>query len=112
MFAKWNLSIFKPNNDMTAIIQIITLFGTQKCVETAQLLGKELCCSPYTPSQNLSTVYQQLRSNFSDSSYGTIIKHTKKSNWIAAPPAADELLEHCLELNPLKCISALQEFFQ
>lgn len=102
---------FKPNNDMTAIIQIITLFGSQKCVETAQLLGKELCCSPYKPSQNLSTVCQQLRSNFSNSSCDTIIntyKHTDKSSWIAAPPAAYELLEHCLELNPLKRISALE----
>ena len=102
---------FKPKDDITAIIQIITLFGSQKCVETAQLLGKDLCCSPYRPSHNLSTICQQLRSNFSNSSCGTIIntyEHTEKSNWIAAPPAAYELLEYCLELNPLQRISALE----
>ena len=96
---------FKPKNDIAAILQIVSLFGSQKCVEAAMLLGKEFFCSPCMPT-NLSTICQQLRSTHFDGSSGAN-EHPNNSNWIIAPPAAYELLELCLDLNPLKRISLI-----
>ena len=106
-FLSGTYPFFKPKTDMAAILQIVALFGSQKCVEAALLLGKELCCSPCMPSHNLSTICQQLRFTCSDSSSGAN-EHSSNLNWIIAPPAAYELLEQCLDLNPLNRISAYQ----
>ena len=103
---------FKPKDDMSAIMQIVTIFSSQRCIEVAKLLGKELYCSPPQPSQSLITVCQQLR-------YARLKKgenkpvecsgrQEEKSSWIAAPPAAYELLEQCLNLNSHQRITATQ----
>lgn len=84
---------FKPENDMIAIIQYMSLFDSQSCADTAQLLGKELFSSQPRPGHKLSIVCQQLRST------------SEKSNWITAPPAAYELF---LDVNPLQRITAIQ----
>lgn len=88
---------FKPENDMAAIMQYMSVFGSQNCVETARLLGKELFCSEPRPGFKISIICQHMRSTTFE-----------KSNWITAPPAAYELLERCLDLNPLQRITALQ----
>lgn len=90
---------FKPENDTIAIMQYMSVFGSQNCVEAAQLLGKELFCSQPRPGYKLSITCQHLRSAFCVS---------EKSNWITVPPAAYELLERCLDLHPLQRITALQ----
>lgn len=103
---------FKPKDDMSAIMQIVILFGSQKCIEAAKLLGKELCCSPPRPSQSLTTVCQQLRharlrrgeNKPVDCSDGW----EEKSSWIAAPLGAYELLEQCMNLNSDQRITATQ----
>ena len=55
---------FKPENDMTAIMQYMSVFGSQNCVEAARLLGKELFCSQPMPGYKLSIACQHLRSTF------------------------------------------------
>ena len=107
-FLSGTYPFFKPKNDIAAILQIASLFGSQKCTKAAMLLGKEFFCSPCMPT-NLSTICQQLRSthlstHFDGSSGAN--EHPNNSNWIIAPPAAYELLELCLDLNPHKRISA------
>ena len=52
---------FKCKDDMSAIMQIVTIFGSQRCIEAAKLLGKEFCCLPPQPSQSLAAVCQKLR---------------------------------------------------
>lgn len=38
---------FKARDDMASIMQIIMVFGSTKCVDTAKSLGKKLYCSPF-----------------------------------------------------------------
>lgn len=103
---------FRPKDDTSGIMQIVTIFGSQRCIEAAKLLGKQLYCSPPQPSQSLTTVCQQLRLARSVKGVKKPVKSSgvqeEKSSWIAAPPAAYELLEQCLNLNSFQRITATQ----
>ena len=109
---------FNAKDDVAAIMQIVTIFGSQNCVDAAKLLGKELCCSPSLPSQSLSTICHQLRyssllgkRNKLDSCFGdtaNLFEQNEKSTWITAPSAVYELLQECLQLNPKKRVTATQ----
>ena len=101
---------FKGRDDMACIVQIIMFFGSKRCMETARLLGKKLDCSPPQPSQNISTICQQMRrmnlagNKFMDS----YAEQKEETSWTMAPPAAYELLLGCLELNFYQRITATQ----
>lgn len=103
---------FKPKDDMSAIMQVVALFGSQRCIEAAKLLGKELYCLPPQPSQSLTTVCQQLRHARLRKGENKPVNcsggQEEKSSWIAAPPAAYELLEQCMNLNSDQRITATQ----
>ena len=73
----------------------------------SRAIGKRTPLLSCMLSHNLSTICQQLRFTYSDSSSGAN-EHSSNLNWIIAPPAAYELLEQCLDLNPLNRISAYQ----
>ena len=103
---------FKCKDDMSAIMQIVTIFGSQRCIEAAKLLGKEFCCLPPQPSQSLAAVCQKLRyvrlRKGENKPVSCSDGQEEKSGWIAAPSAAYELLEQCLNLNSNLRITAAQ----
>ena len=103
---------FKPKDDMSAIMQIVTLFGSQRCIEAAKLLGKELYCSPPQPNHSLTTVCQHLRharvSKGEDKPFNRSSEQEESSSWIVAPPSAYELLEQCMKLISDQRITATQ----
>ena len=52
---------FKASNDQVAIMQIVTLFGSEKCMNLAQLFHKELTCSQVHHAQGLADICEHLR---------------------------------------------------
>lgn len=108
---------FKGRDDMASIMQIIVLFGSTKCVETARLLGKKLYCSPPQPSQNISTICQHMRhislaeNKSIGDSHSISVERKEETSWITAPPAAYELLLRCLDLNFYQRITATQAVY-
>lgn len=115
---------FKSFDDMTAMMQISLLFGSQQCKEAAKHIGKELHFLPYHHAQNLSKVCSHLKhsetadracetdsvcidSHFSSQGYMSNMCSNKKT-WTTAPSAAYDLLQKCLKLNPLDRISATE----
>ena len=53
---------FKASNDLVAMSEIVTLFGSEKCVNAAKSFDKELTCSQVHHSQSLATICERLRS--------------------------------------------------
>ncbi|XP_065916920.1 cell division cycle 7-related protein kinase-like isoform X2 [Dysidea avara] len=54
---------FKAHDDLTAMMQIVSLMGTKECEDAARQFGKELNCSPSYPAQNLSSMCQHFRAS-------------------------------------------------
>lgn len=52
---------FKANDDMTAMIQISTLFGSQQCINAAKCIGKDLYFSTSHNAQNLAEICIQMK---------------------------------------------------
>ena len=105
---------FKGRDDLACIMQIIVLFSSKKCMETARLLGKELYCSPPQPSQNISTICQHMKrislvgNKYIGDSHSSFAQQKEETSWITAPPTAYELLLGCLDLNFYQRITATQ----
>ena len=114
---------FKSSNDITAMMQIVSLFGSQQCQEAANHIGKELHLPPDYHAHNLSEVCSTLKhSEIVNKACETANKcnigdqfstpgHVNnpglgKKTWTTAPTAAYDLLQHCLKLNPFLRISA------
>jgi len=94
---------FRAKDDSTAVMQIMSLFGSQNCVEVATLLGKEMYISPQIQSQNLCNICEQLRKNAFTKYTDGILHYT---HWVIAPSSAYKLLQDCLNLNPMQRITA------
>ena len=52
---------FKAPSDLIAMMEITTLFGSEKCTSIAKCLHKELTCSPTIYVQNLSHICESSR---------------------------------------------------
>lgn len=104
---------FKPKDDMAAIMQIVVIFGSKKCLEIAKLLGKKLHCSPSQPSQDLSVICQHMRRiNLDENkSMGDSAEWKEETSWVTAPSAAYDLLFRCLDLNMYQRITAIQAVY-
>ena len=116
----WSAGIipfFKANDDMTAMIQISTLLGSQQCVNAAKCIGKDLYFSASHHAQNLAEICIKMK-HMESSGKGykehniNLLHHinnctcTSKKMWTSAPSEAYDLLQKCLELNPLLRITA------
>ena len=118
---------FKAPDDMTAMMQISSLFGSQECIKAAKRIGKDLLFLPFHRTQNLAKVCIQLKHGMqavsnekSDScvkgckscvhSYNMLESNSTscftENTWTAAPSTAYDLLQKCLDLNPLSRITA------
>lgn len=62
-FLSGKYPFFKALNDHIAMMEIVTLFGTARCVTVAKLLGKELAYSPTHHAQSLAAICESLRRN-------------------------------------------------
>lgn len=121
-FLSGKYPFFKAPDDMTAMMQISSVFGLQQCIKAAKCIGKNLLFLPFHHAQNLAKVCIQLKhgmqavSNERSSScmkgckscvhsYNIPEGHSKtcftENTWIAAPTTAYDLLQKCLDLNPL-----------
>ena len=99
---------FKANDDMTAMIQISTLLGSQQCINAAKCIGKDLYFSTSHHAQNLAENCIQLKHTESSGKgckeHNTIdlLHHikdctcTSKKMWTSAPSEAYDLLQKCL----------------
>ena len=60
-FLSGKYPFFKASNDHVAMMEIVTLFGSQKCITVAKLLNKEFTCSPIYQTQSLANICESLR---------------------------------------------------
>lgn len=101
---------FKAQNDMEALAQIVTLFGSRQCVDAACTIGKELVCSPETTGWDLKELCRLLRHG-RDSTLclcGRQMARERQECWVCLSDTAYDLLRLCLDLNPLTRITADQ----
>lgn len=98
---------FKVSNDMAALLELITLFGSEECIVTARSLHKELTCSIICQPFNLQKVCESLRAISKEKmkqcdsvKQDCPRKHNSNS--------AYDLLEKCLDLNPCTRITAFE----
>ncbi|KAK3579927.1 hypothetical protein CHS0354_014038 [Potamilus streckersoni] len=111
---------FRASDDLTALAQIISIFGSDEMKQSAKLYGKTLVCSPFSSKLNLQTLCTKLRT-------GPISKQTSRQcdadkenaailSWNSVPDSAYSLLESLLDLNHFTRITAAEalkhEFFQ
>jgi len=89
---------FKVLNDGTALMEIITLFGSERCISVAKLLQKDLTCSKICPSHSLSQVCESLRTN-------SLLPTASNCDSLRK---AYDLLEKCLDVNPFTRITAAE----
>ena len=108
-------------------MEIVTLFGPERCITAAKFFGKQLECSPTHHAQSLAVICETLKRNRPTSmevDHGNETKTTpshivsKGTSSITssvvlnhlnfAPTATYDLLEKCLDLNPLTRITASQ----
>lgn len=90
---------FRANDDMTALAQIISIFGSEEVKKSALSYGKNLLCSPSSQALNLKTMCQKLRT-------GAHAKQSKINPWMNVPDSAFDLLSRLLDLNPQTRTSA------
>lgn len=100
---------FKACDDLSAMMQLVTLLGSKKCEQAAKHLEKVFCSSPSHPAQSLISVCQYLRSMMlpapicpgtSDNAFTT---HSDSKELLAY-----DLQQKCLELTPSLRITAGQ----
>ncbi|KAL3871148.1 hypothetical protein ACJMK2_039165 [Sinanodonta woodiana] len=111
---------FRASDDLTALAQIISIFGSEEMKQSANLYGKTLVCSPSSSKLNLQTLCTKLRA-------GPVSKQTSIQNdadkenaailsWNSVPCSAYNLLERLLDLNHFTRITAAEalkhDFFQ
>ena len=118
---------FKARDDMIAMIQISSLFGSQQCIKAAKHMSKHLHFVPFHHAQNLAEICIKLKHSMQgvskessgfgvkgykscvDKSYILPESHRKSyhaNTWTTAPSTAYDLLQKCLDLNPLSRITA------
>ena len=103
---------FKAQNDMEALAQIVTLFGSHRCVEAAHAMGKDLVCSPDVPGCDLKELCNVLRYGRDSTASCMCGKETqgkeRQECWVCLSDSAYDLLKCCLDLNPFTRITADQ----
>ena len=60
---------FRASNDNVAIMEIASLFGTERCIKVAKLLCREFVCSAACYPQSLASVCECLRRSLSKEKY-------------------------------------------
>lgn len=101
---------FRANDDLTALAQIISTFGTEAVKDAAKACGKNMICSPSQNKVDLRTMCTKLRSA-PLSKQQTSRKSNKMSaeaeaSWRHVPDSAYDLLSRLLDLNPFTRITA------
>ena len=124
-FLSGKYPFFKGINDNVAMMEIVSLFGTESCIAMAKHLGKELKCSPAHHAQSLAFICDSLRrkrptllkvnhdSNTETTSSCNISEGlcsitSSMANQNFTLMLAYDLLEKCLDLNPFTRITASQ----
>ena len=126
-FLSGKYPFFKALNDHVAMMEIVSLFGTESCIAIAKHLGKELICSPAHHSQSLAIICESLRrkgptlmkvnhdsntdSELTSShniAMGLCSMTSSMAHLNLTPTLAYDLLEKCLDLNPFTRITASQ----
>jgi len=98
---------FQAHDDLSAMMQLVALFGSTECEQAAKNLGKDFCCLPSHPAQNLRVVCQNLRSRIS-SALSENTCSTSASQTDSRELLAYDLLQKCLDLTPSIRITATQ----
>ncbi|XP_045188240.2 cell division cycle 7-related protein kinase-like [Mercenaria mercenaria] len=99
---------FRANDDLTALAQIISTFGSEAVKDAAKACGKNMICNPSQPHLDLRTMCMKLRT-------APLSKQTSRKNkmspeaeasWRHIPDSAFDLLSRLLDLNPFTRITA------
>ena len=129
-FLSGKYPFFKASNDLFALIETITLFGSERCINVAKLLHKEITCFPSCHPQNLTKICKHLRSILhkvdsnklhaksqnctvifeptSETSYPPSESTCRDTSQSFASAVAYDLLERCLDVNPFTRITSSQ----
>ena len=101
---------FKAQNDMEALAQIVTVFGSHQCVNAARIIHKDLVCSPEVTGWDLKGLCRLLRYGKDPTPSCECGKGLgeKRECWRCLSDAAYEFLTRCLDLNPFTRFTAEQ----
>ncbi|XP_050390925.2 cell division cycle 7-related protein kinase [Patella vulgata] len=102
---------FRANDDVTALAQIVSIFGSEEVKTASKSFGKILVCNPPTSALNLQTLCNKLRSvaPFRSSKHQRKDMSQNKENikdWENISSNAFNLLFKLLDLNPKTRITA------
>ena len=91
-FLSGKYPFFKASNDHFAMIEIVTLFGSERCANVAKLLHKDITCSPTCHPQNLISICEHLRSSL----------HTQKQKGYGSNTKSHSLKDDFMRLHSIK----------
>ncbi|KAH3796925.1 cell division cycle 7-related protein kinase-like [Dreissena polymorpha] len=100
---------FRANDDMTALAQIISTFGTDSVKEAAKACGKSLICSQTQSPVDFRTLCMKLRAapmSKHQTKKGVTMDPLSEQSWRSVPDSAFDLLSRLLDLNPYTRITA------
>ncbi|XP_060593688.1 cell division cycle 7-related protein kinase-like [Ruditapes philippinarum] len=99
---------FRANDDLTALAQIISTFGSEAVKNAAKACGKNMICNPQQPCLDIRTMCMKLRTAPMSKQSSNKKKMTAEAeaSWRQIPDSAFDLLSRLLDLNPFTRISA------
>ncbi|XP_012934780.1 cell division cycle 7-related protein kinase [Aplysia californica] len=100
---------FRAQDDMGYLAQIVSLLGTEACVQAASSFGKLLTLSEQTPTVDLRSACLKLRGVQTSSraaSSGSHVTSEVRDSWAVISDTPFDLLEKMLDPNPSSRISA------
>lgn len=90
---------FNAKDDVTALAQIIAIFGVESIKRAATRLSKVLTTSANHQPIDLEILCKELRKK-------SKVVDNRKDMWVEAPPSAYDLLKKMLMVDPAKRITA------
>ncbi|WAR31039.1 CDC7-like protein [Mya arenaria] len=102
---------FRANDDLTALAQIISTFGSEPVKEAAKACGKNLICNPAQKAVDLRTMCMKLRAaplSKHHTKRGFKIDPATEQSWKNVPDSSFHLLSRLLDLNPYTRITAAE----